>query len=88
MTNRQAIVASLITIALMIGVGIVLVVLFIDIHAPGADKRVAQLGSGFGTLAMFPFAFIWWKWAMTVRAQREAATRKKSTKRSRPTINE
>ena len=83
MTTKQAIIASLVTIAGVIGLGILVAVLFIDIQAPGADKRAAQLGSGFGTLAMFPFAFIWWKWAMTIRAQREAASRPKSRKRSR-----
>jgi len=45
MTTRQAIFASLITIALIIGVGIVVVVLFIDLNAPGAEAR-SQVGRG------------------------------------------
>lgn len=84
MTTRQAIFASLITIALIIGVGIVVVVLFIDLNAPGAEARAGKLGGAFGTISVLPFFFIWWKWAMSVRAQREAATRKKSGKKSRP----
>ncbi len=46
MTTRQAIVASLLTIALIIGVGIVFVVLFIDLNAPGAEARAGKLGAG------------------------------------------
>jgi hypothetical protein len=84
MTTKQAIIASLITIAVVIGLGILVMVLFIDLNAPGANERAGMLGSAFGTLAMFPFLIIWWKWGMTIRAQREAATRSKSRKRSRP----
>ena len=84
MTTKQAIVASLVTIAVVIGLGFLVAVLFIDLNAPGAEERFGKLGGAFGSLAMFPFLFIWWKWAMTLRAQREAATRKKTNRKSRP----
>ena len=84
MTTKQAIIASLVTIAVVIALGFLVAVLFIDLNAPGAEERFGKLGGAFGSLAMFPFLFIWWKWAMTIRAQRETATRKKSIRKSRP----
>lgn len=85
MTTKRAIIATLISVAVVLGLGILLLVLFVDINAPGAEERAKAFGSALGFLCVFPSMIIWARWGLAIRSQREAAAQKKSKKKTRVT---
>jgi hypothetical protein len=83
MTTKAAIIATLATLVGVVGVGLLLLLLFVDPNARNAQERGKLLGEGLALLCMLPLGAIWILWAARFRKEREAKQNQQMKRKTR-----
>ena len=73
MTTKKAIIATLLILVVALGVGLLMLFLFVDPNTRAGKARAALLGQGMAILSLVPIGIIWFAWALRVRKARDRA---------------
>ena len=75
MTTKVAILSTIGIVIAELVIGLLVLFLFVDLQAPGANRRAEALGQGMAMLAVIPIGAVWVMWAVRVRKDRERKQR-------------